>query len=233
MNNQLQRTALLVFSLSATAESKNKSLLSSGKPSSQHYLFSELINRTQHLANSTAVDVVWVNENRQRGNNFAERFSNAYQDLFDDGYHNVVSIGNDCPDLSTSLLKSAIASLSQRGMVAGPSVDGGVYLLGYHKDNFNKSDFEKMSWQQDSLQSDILRCADQNNIQLEQFPVLMDLDSYQDVLHYVSYGRNSAFVSWICSFLFLKQQAKSIALSTNHIDGYTPRSLQLRGPPQV
>ncbi len=50
--------------------------------------------------------------------------------LRDEGFERVVIVGSDAPDLPPHLLKAAFASLQDRPLVVGPSLDGGFYLLG-------------------------------------------------------------------------------------------------------
>jgi len=58
------------------------------------------------------------------------RLLRADSRLRDEGFKRVVILGSDAPDLPPSLLEAAFASLEERPLVVGPSLDGGFYLLG-------------------------------------------------------------------------------------------------------
>ena len=76
-----------------------------------------------------------------RGQNFDEHFDNAFQQLFDQGYHSVVSIGGDLPTMPVSHIVRAFDWLNYfdsfsevGGFVQAPCQACGVSLVGYTKD---------------------------------------------------------------------------------------------------
>jgi hypothetical protein len=73
------------------------------------------------------------------------------QVLFERGYENLVVIGNDSPDLTTSSIREAVTSLEHKEAVLGPADDGGVYLIGLHKDQFEYGEFLELPWRKESL----------------------------------------------------------------------------------
>ncbi len=73
-----------------------------------------------------------------RGKNFDEHFDDAFQQLFDRGYHAVVSVGGDLPTMPVNHLVQAFQwldyfdSFSDRGgFVQAPCQECGVSLVGY------------------------------------------------------------------------------------------------------
>lgn len=67
----------------------------------------------------------------QVGEGFERRFLGALEAAFACGYTRVVAIGSDTPDLTARDLRRACRA---RERVLGPSLDGGVYLLGLDPD---------------------------------------------------------------------------------------------------
>ncbi|ALG06451.1 TIGR04282 family arsenosugar biosynthesis glycosyltransferase [Kibdelosporangium phytohabitans] len=64
----------------------------------------------------------------QRGSTFAERLANAHADVAEHGP--VVQIGMDTPQVTASLLTSAITRLDELDAVLGHACDGGWWALG-------------------------------------------------------------------------------------------------------
>lgn len=72
------------------------------------------------------------------GKTFDEHFDNAFQQLFTQGYHSVVSIGGDLPSMPVSHIVQAFQWLEyydsysqQGGFVQAPCQECGVSLVGY------------------------------------------------------------------------------------------------------
>ena len=177
-------TALLVFSLSAQKESERKTFFGKHRKREDTAFFDLLIRKTEDLALRSGIDVFWMDESRQSGTSFSEKFANAFQDRFDHGYENVVSIGNDCPDLTLDVLQGAIAGLNDKKMVMGPSTDGGVYLLALHKTAFDRSRFLALPWQTSGLASGLRRYATSLDMGFDLLDPLSDLDTYDDLRRY-------------------------------------------------
>lgn len=180
-----QNTALLVFSLSAEKEITRKSIFNKHQKKENAAFFNILIQQTKDLAYQSGIDVFWVDEHQQIGIDFSSRFVNAFQRLFDKGYENVVSIGNDCPDLTHQLLQDAIEKVQTKKLVLGPSRDGGIYLLGINRNIFDITKFQELPWQTARLQQSL-----EKYVQLEEedcylLDELNDLDFCKDVFNYV------------------------------------------------
>lgn len=185
MKPNQKNTALLVFSLSKEREVERKAILEGPYKKGNKTLFSLLIEQTKKLALQSGIDVFWIDEHQQTGPDFSSRFTNAYQRLFDQGYENVVSIGNDCPDLTIELLTDAIASLRNKSMVLGPSSDGGVYLLGINRAVFDKDSFHRLPWQAEALQQGLETYGQTQDSEVEWLQELSDIDSFKDLRDYV------------------------------------------------
>lgn len=88
----------MVFSLSSRRERERKTFFSDHNQVGDQLLMDQLITQTRKIAEASGVDVVWIDESRQRGDTFAERFTNAFSDVMAMGYGKVISIGNDSPN---------------------------------------------------------------------------------------------------------------------------------------
>ncbi len=71
----------------------------------------------------------------QHGNDLGERMSKAFQEVFSDGFRQVVIIGTDSPDLPLSYILTAFDTLHlpQDALCLGATDDGGYYLLGMNR----------------------------------------------------------------------------------------------------
>ena len=230
MGKHQHGTALLVFSLSAKREMRRKNIFGKRNFVESKPIFDALIQQTKTLAARADIDVVWMDEETQRGSSFSTRIANAFQDLYDAGYDRVVSIGNDSPDLTITILKKAIQALQHQDMVVGPSHDGGVYLLGLHKSVFDKSNFEKLPWQTAKLYKVITKSALQGRLGFKVFQKLSDIDNGSDIHTYASRNLES-----LLNTIIYKIIASLKVITVIHTRPFLPlralESVGLRGPP--
>lgn len=231
MENRIKDTALLVFSLSAKKEADRKALFGSGKRATTHDFFKALIKQTADVALNSGVDVVWVDEKKQRGDSFGERYANAFQELFDRGYENVVSIGNDCPELTADILKTAVRQLQQQKIVLGPSTDGGAYLIGIQRRFFNAEAFCTLPWLQETLSDELISLAFQHNERVFLLQQLSDIDTQKDVLTFALDHPHLTLSKFILEHLYKASHVSfkdSVPLRTSFFIG----AYSLRGPPR-
>ncbi|MEA1786434.1 DUF2064 domain-containing protein [Arenibacter sp. GZD96] len=230
MKQKINDTALLVFSLSAQKEAKRKALFGSGKQAATQDFFNILIKQTADIALKSGVDVVWIDEKKQRGHTFGERFANAFQELYDQGYTKVVSIGNDCPLLTTDLLRTAIDKLQEHKVVVGPSTDGGVYLIGVQKASFTKNTFSALPWLQDTLFQHLAENALGNTDTIALLQPLADIDTAKDML---TFALENPFLA-LSKFVLGQLSRPNLTYTKNRVL-FMPSALAkahtLRGPP--
>ena len=196
MKHGAQGTVLLIFSLSKEKEVKRKTIFEQEQYGNNVALFKLLIEQVENLANQSGIDVFWVDERQQVGPDFASRFTNAFQNLFDIGYERVLSIGNDCPGLTIELLSEAIQKLSNQSMVLGPATDGGVYLLGMDRSAFDGNTFHQLPWQTKELHHGLKRYGRVQNIEVALLRELRDIDSFEDLFNYVKSNPLTEISRW-------------------------------------
>ena len=223
-------TAILIFSLSAQLEAERKSVFGNANKKASRGFFNILINRTRKIASSTGADVTIVDESQQKGTTFGERYANAFQELFDQGYTKVLSIGNDTPDLTAEVLEQAIDKIQYKDLVIGPSTDGGVYLLGMRREFFNLDQFKALPWLESTLFNTLVNGVFWKRAKAYYFDELTDIDTAHQLLQFLYSTDDEALISFILSHLLavqnLIQHSKSLCLSDKH-----SFSFQLRGPP--
>ncbi len=184
MNNRgLQETAVLIFANSAEVDVRNK--MSIAKPK----LFQELTEHTLQVVRQSGLPFFHISEKEQHGNTFGERFSNAIQSIYDRGYENVITVGNDSPELRAHHLIEAERQLELGNTVLGPTLDGGFYLMGLHRSNFDAQLFQKLPWQQIGLFRRISQLFRTNNSTLFTLPILQDIDIIEDVSALLNFVR--------------------------------------------
>ena len=193
--------------------------------------FQQLISETERISAASGVDVIWIDEKKQHGNSFGSRFTKAFQEVFDAGYDNVISIGNDCPYLTSEILENAIHEIQQKDMVLGPAQDGGAYLIGLNKSFFDPKAFESLSWQKKSLFRELLAYSFHNKQSLECLPQLNDVNKIQDVLKLIKFkpGIFLQFIRWCLKTLSQRFLFVHILFKNQFNKTY----FSLRAPPKI
>lgn len=169
-----KNTAILIFANSAEKEAERKSFLSAD-------VFSELNSQTLKTVEKSGIQYFHFSEKNQIGSSFGERFSNAIEAIFNKGFKNVITIGNDTPHLKTHHLVDTLHQLEKNELVLGPSKDGGVYLMGIKEVHFNKETFLKLPWQTSRLQKCITSILSSKKLNIKFLEILNDLDVLEDI----------------------------------------------------
>lgn len=153
-------------------------------------LFDELNRQTIAKVQKTGLPYFFISEKEQVGTTFGERYTNAIQFVYDQGFESIITIGNDTPNIQTSQLLATAKYLETEKIVVGPSKDGGFYLLGMHKSQFNPTAFLALPWQTGALFKSTVRLF-KLKATVFTLRVLQDIDTLVDVkqlkdLFYVS-----------------------------------------------
>ena len=152
----------------------------------------------------------WLGDNyaysAQKGNNIGERMANAFIRSFSKGFHHVILVGADIPDLTEKIINEAFSSLQKYPAVLGPALDGGYYLIGFNANTFVPEVFQNISWGTDRVCEQTLTVFDTKSLQVHMLPTWRDIDTYEDLVH----------------FYKIHQQNRSVAQNTisylEHID---------------
>ena len=118
----------------------------------------------------------------QRGSNLGERMQDAFRQVFSEGYHSVVIIGTDSPDLPLNRIILAYERLAngETDLVFGPSEDGGYYLLGMKM--LHPAIFSGVHWSSSKVFSESLRKAEEERLLVALLPEWHDVDQPEDLL---------------------------------------------------
>ncbi len=222
-------TAILFFSRTAEEEAKHKSFVSNGAKLLDIRIAQQLINQNLSEANRTKLPVITVFSDQQVGSDFGARFSNAILDVFDQGYENVITIGNDCLSVTKQTILEVERQLERgAGLVAGPTIDGGAYILGFSRENFEVDRFKALSWCTSNLFQEILDYANDLNVSIQVLETFRDIDSSNDLAQLLQ--GSSIFISAIRSIIFSYIQEWSNVVNRFMIQQLVSNRL-FRGPP--
>jgi len=170
----ITKTAILIFANSARIDAERK-CINNGKEffNFQHRNLLKLVKKSK-------LPHFWIDENRQVGDNFENRYLNAVQHIFNKGYQQVISIGNDTPGLKLKHILEASELLQHNNMCFGPSKDGGFYLWGVKRESFEKNSFLDFKWNTKDLLPEILNELTHNSVRFDCIETLIDLDCNED-----------------------------------------------------
>ena len=129
----------------------------------------------------------------QVGDDLGERLMNAFENAFEEGFSNVVTIGSDSPDLPEHYLKKSVETLVEHDTVIGPTNDGGYYLIGFSKDGFIPEVFENIAWSTDGVFEQSIGILKRHAQKVYRLPLWHDVDTVQDLKSLISRTRNTAF----------------------------------------
>ena len=170
-------TAILLFTRTAQEEAVAKSW--SGRARNRQ-IAKLLIRNSKKVLQASGMP--YIIHEHQQGNSFGEKLAFAFQKTFDQGYEQVICVGNDCPDLHEGSLQKAAKKLSNgQEWVLGPSEDGGVYLIGMNKNCFEQLNFEAISWHSKRVFSELKAILCNKKLTGYTLPVQQDLDNALDL----------------------------------------------------
>lgn len=173
---------------------------------------------------ATGLPYFIINGDEQEGCTFGEKFTNAFQTIFEKGYDKVIALGNDHPCLQSSTIQKAATSLGQHPHVIGPAKDGGLYLIGIQKSSFAPTTFQNLPWQTSHLHQAYEQLAqEQGNYPLT-LQMLRDADSAHQFRSLLNDLKGQ-----LANSLFFK---KLISLIGQHLFLVTPQR-RVKPSPQV
>lgn len=118
----------------------------------------------------------------QTGNDLGERMQNAMNELFLEGFSQVIIIGSDCFELNANILEEAISQLKQKDTVLGPAQDGGYYLLGLK--TLIPELFVNKKWSTNEVAKETITDFIRLNKTYHLLPKLNDIDDASDLRYF-------------------------------------------------
>ena len=117
----------------------------------------------------------------QEGKDLGERLENAFLTAFADGFHRVVIIGSDIPDLPAEIVEEAIGSLVSNDAVIGPATDGGYYLIGFSAGRLLREAFAGVDWGTSTVFERTMDTLSKHGFSVHLLPRWPDIDTYEDL----------------------------------------------------
>lgn len=225
--NKPHQTALLLFAQTDRQESVCKPLF--GKTAlKRNQAFYRTLNQWSHrVAKQTGLPLFHISETAQTGATFGERFINALQQVFDQGYARVIVIGNDTPGLRTRHIMAVVHALDSSDWVVGPATDGGIYVLGTKQSAFNPEWLAQLPWRTPEL----FYCFVQKHSIHVLEDRLGDIDQYSDLLRLKC---NTALpLGLIRQIEALQAPIPAYNYPAPPVLGYKVGAISMRGPPFV
>jgi rSAM/selenodomain-associated transferase 1 len=116
---------------------------------------------------------------QQFGEDLGARMSNAFKELFDQGFKRVMIIGSDCYQLQTTALEQAVNALADNDVVIGPTFDGGYYLLGANR--YVPELFTDKAWSTDQVTNQTIATVTRLALTYGLLQKLHDVDEATDL----------------------------------------------------
>jgi uncharacterized protein len=115
----------------------------------------------------------------QGSGTLGDRLTRAFEEAFRAGHAPVIVVGSDLPELSSDLLRRAIARLARTPAVVGPAEDGGYYLLGMN--TWVADVFHEIPWSTPSVLRLTLRRMAEQGVVPSLLETLRDVDRAADL----------------------------------------------------
>lgn len=162
-----------------------------------------IIGHTERVARRSGLPVVRICSAQQRGEDFGSRFAAAIEDVFSKGYRRIITLGTDTPGITASAIRRIAARLGEGAFVTGPSVDGGVYAIGFAREAWDKAAFLQIAWQTAATGAHLASYAAARGLRCEALPVLRDIDTPCDLFCWLrDAGRHTSLARTVSAALF-------------------------------
>jgi uncharacterized protein len=112
-----------------------------------------------------------------------QRLQRAFDQAFASGARHVVIIGSDCPGITPRDIEDAWKALPDHDMVAGPSLDGGYWLIGLRQPQ--PSLFEGIPWSTERVLGETLKKARDQGLHLHLLRMLTDVDTEKEWIEFL------------------------------------------------
>lgn len=221
INLMYQQTAILIFTRTSGAEARHKLSGDQLSYGTNQRICAELIAKTRRAAQQTNFSVIEIDSDQQIGHNLGERLSNSIESVFQAGFEQILVIGTDTPDISKKLLQTAAQQINQTQASLGASKDGGAYLIGFHKNQFDKTDFSNLDWESDRIFDALVDYFSIQGTAIYSTETLQDIDSFYDLMQFLKQSVSSLFVDTLqrlvdSSTAITRQLTPSFQISTGY-----------------
>lgn len=189
-----------MFTNNASTDATRKHFFAGDGFTKNKEVVSKLIDSTTKKIEKTNLPYFIVSTEQQVGNTFGQRLSNAISNVFNNGYNNVIVLGNDCPQITSGHILEANSLFNDHQLIIGPTIKGGSYLIGVTKTSFHKESFETLRWETSFLFKDLKEYSAFNSNHYFISSYQTDLNNSDDLKRYVA------------TFIYSSNLAKSLLL---------------------
>ena len=172
-------TAILLFTRTPQEEAVHKAIFSKNFGKNLQVV-SRFINYSKTQAKLSKLPFFTAYSTQQVGKTFGERLANEVEKVFQNGFQQIIIIGNDCLQLTSNLLQETQRKLQTGNAVLGPTQDGGLYLIGLHKKHFHKKRFAQINWETAQTYESFLTYLDKS-VKTTQLRFFQDVDHLQEL----------------------------------------------------
>jgi len=233
MLNESSKTAILIFTRTASGEAAVKTFHAVAGKSGNTLIARYLIRETTRTARLTRFPVFLHYDQNAGEATFGERLADAIESVWQRGFTRVVAIGNDSPELTSGILNNTLSLLQEGKLVLGPAADGGFYLIGFSKNQYHRGQFIQLPWQTQNLQRGWVAsypAAPTDTMWLEE---LHDIDHASDFRQLLQrLYRLDQFSQGLHAILAAFRYRSSLMPSRVRIFSTVPSVSFLRGPPR-
>lgn len=190
------KQALLIFTKNLVYGEVKTRLAATAGNEVAYQVYKQLLQHTKEItapiltdkiifySNKIEAQDLWDNsiyyKQLQSGNNLGERIENAFGYAFENRYKQVLIIGTDCAEITSSIIDEAFAQINCYDVVIGAAEDGGYYLLGMKK--LHHLLFNNIKWSTETVFDDTIAACDQLNLSYYLLPKLRDIDNESDLM---------------------------------------------------
>jgi len=134
-----------------------------------------LVGKPHKLINSSRFKVI-----ESSGECVGERMSNAFKNVFGEGFTKVVMIGCVTPTLSRKMVMDAFKKIAKFDLVIGPTLEGSYYLLAMSR--YISEFFDTVDWRDDSAAyGQMAAVSKENGYRWEEIDLWYDLRQPEDL----------------------------------------------------
>ncbi|WP_345271449.1 TIGR04282 family arsenosugar biosynthesis glycosyltransferase [Nibrella viscosa] len=138
----------------------------------------------RQTASATGLPVFYSEQLITHTGSFGQQLTAAMNAVFQQGVDHLITIGNDCLELSVSHLKQAVSQLQKHPLVLGPDRRGGLYLIGLSRQIFQDAQWLEIPWQTNRVCGMVNRIF--SSFSISWLPALADINGIADLYKYQS-----------------------------------------------
>lgn len=128
----------------------------------------------------------------QKGEDLGRRMEHGLHQAFCWGFHRVVIIGSDLPDLPMEIVVQAFNFLEGVDSVIGPTFDGGYYLIGFHRGGFLPETFRGIQWGTGTVLKQTMDILRGHKLTTHLLPSWRDIDTFEDLKQFFDNNKDTS-----------------------------------------